>query len=276
MKLALNWPSIILLGVVGVTLILLAFYYFFILQPRLVIPKALVVVEQIADRHKSPLLQHRLALIGLASLHPGEATFSSESRRLIDLLPETLKKVPETSTEVEPLKVPNASGDIKQFFAEWEEARRDLAEKEKNVVSYHASLAADLQATHSIFENILSYNAAEDLKPGDEQGARLESARDGLARLEVRVQDLPRRSGLKIEDVQTSLRQAREVVASGDVAQSIVAIEALQDEIWQFELSFLTLPSSTQIVSDQSNIIAAYDTWIKRANAWQIKLAQER
>lgn len=109
-------------------ILFLASYYLLILRPQLTLPNKLLKAERQLSRHRSTLLQNRLALVELTRLDPDSAGFNLEKSSLVATVQETNKEGLEALTK--PTAIPEVDKKLSGRYQELLSETRGIYEEQ--------------------------------------------------------------------------------------------------------------------------------------------------
>ncbi|MCH8244730.1 hypothetical protein IIB97_02495, partial [Patescibacteria group bacterium] len=145
-----------LIKIIVLLVILFAGYYILFLAPRLALPNAYLEAQKIFAEHRTNLVENRVALVELARLSVDSADLFNKEIGLLGKLQET-NKVGIQSLEKNQ-KLPRVAG-----LSEFTNALPQLFEKELQILKEQQGLISSLTSLNSAVEDLLRYNAKQNL-----------------------------------------------------------------------------------------------------------------
>jgi hypothetical protein len=177
--------------VIMLLLVLFGGYYIFFLAPKLALPNAYIKMQEIFTEHRANLVQNRIALVELARLSPNSANLSNKEAELLRQLQETNTNGIKSLEGNQKLpRVAGAPNELLDFLNnDLSTALPPLLLKERQILEEQQPIIASLTNLNLITENLLRYNAVDDLGTLDlllekkEAVTRAKTAKEGIGKI---------------------------------------------------------------------------------------------
>ena len=286
-------------GVKVVVLLLVLFggYYIFFLAPKLALPNAYIRMQEMFAEHRANLVQNRIALVELARLSPNSADFFNKETELLRQLQETNTNGIKSLEGNQKLPyVAGAPNELLDFLNnDLSAALPPLLLKERQILEEQQPIIASLTNLNLITENLLRYNAADDLGTRDlslekkEAATRAKTAKEGIGKISENLNAFEQRSN-EIELLQSEIQKTQNILdtfilqlgkgntqrASGLQKELIQQFAVLKEKALSAQFALIRSDVSVKLLTRQTNLILEYEFWLKKISIYQAKLSTSK
>ena len=253
-----------LIKIIVLLLIFFAGYYILFLAPRLALPNAYLEAQKVFAEHRTNLVQNRVALIGLTQLSFNAADLFNKEMGLLRKLQETNKAGIQSLEKNQ--KLPRVAG-----LSDFANALPQLFEKELQILKEQQGLIASLTNLTSAVEDLLRYNAKQNLGLLDSK----EDAHSGLEKIASKLNIIEVNSET-LELLQSEIQKTQNLLqGSASTALLISQFEDLKELALDIQREMIRSDQSVKLLTRQTNLILEYDFWLKRISVKQAQLAQD-